>query len=392
MSLLTKIILKPGKAKPFYSGEQLVFSGAIAKIVGRVEPAELVAVYDAAEKFIGYGVYNPHSLYRVRMLAFVSDAIEPDIAKIIEYRLNKALAYRQSLGLPNAQTNAYRLCNSEGDGLSGVTIDVFDQHAVISVTAYWAEQNRDLIIEKTQRLMGIRKVHWCSQTRALAQDGWQETKHEVMPSEMVIIKEHGLQYQIDLELGQKTGFYCDQRDNRLMLRHYVKDKNVLDCFCYSGGFALNAAYAGAKTVLGIDSSKAAIELAHHNAALNQLSNVQFMCAKAESELAKAEGYEVIILDPPKLAPSRKCLARASQRYIRLNQLAIKALPKHGLLLTCSCSDALNKTQFIKILGVAAKKAHRQIKILSVTGAGKDHVTSKNARYGNYLKVILLEVL
>ncbi len=388
---MNRIVLKLGKAKPFLNDEPLVFSGAIQKVIGNPAAAELVEVCTVDQQPIGVGVYNPYSNYRVRLLAKTTENLPTDLMAILTYRLQQAINFRHTLDLPNTHTNAYRLVNSEGDGLSGLTIDVFADYCVASVTAYWLMLYKEIVLACLEKL-GFSHVIWRPQIKALEQDGWRETHFIVHDSEkMVTIQENDIMYQADIGLGQKTGFYCDQRQNRLVIRSLAKDRKVLDCFCYTGGFALNAAYGGAKKVVGIESSAPAIAQAQHNAKLNQLNHITFSNAKAEDILSSAIQYDMIILDPPKLAPSKQHLPRATQRYLKLNQLALTALPKNGLLFTCSCSNAMTQTAFLAMVHNAAKKVNRKIEILQQTGAAPDHRFLPRASYGNYLKAVLVRV-
>jgi 23S rRNA (cytosine1962-C5)-methyltransferase len=386
-----KIILKPGKAKPFWNKEPLVFSGAIAKIEGDPQAGELVGLYDDAQYCIGTGVFNPHSQYRVRLLAFTQEKLEQDLDSIVTARLQQAQEKRKALKLPSADNTAYRLLNSEGDGLSGLTVDVFGDSAVVSSTAYWVELYRERLQSLLKKVLGIGNIVWRQQSKALTQDGWTERDTVAPASQRVNIQENGLKYVVDLGQGQKTGFYCDQRENRKALRTVVKNKKVLDCFCYTGGFALNAAWAGAHEVLGVDSSELAITLAKENAALNKLKNVSFDIQDVDQALKAAHGFDCIVLDPPKLAPTQKSLMRAKHYYLKLNTLALQALPEGGHLLTFSCSDAVDAKLFLSTVRMAAARAKKKIRVLQTLKAGDDHPFLERSLYGQYLKGLLIEV-
>lgn len=387
---MKQVIIKPSKAKPFFKGEPLIFSGAIQNVTDEIKPAELVEVVSSDKKLIGIGVFNPHSNYRVRLLTFLDENLGVDLKAIVLYRLKYAIEKRKKLDLPNSDTNIFRLVNSEADRLSGITIDVAADTVIASVTAYWVMVYRD-VIQACLKDLGFKNIIWRKQISALNQDGWKDDAKESETERLVTVKENGLLFQVDAGQGQKTGFYCDQRDNRFLVRKYAKDKTVLDCFCYSGGFALSAAIAGAKRVVGIDSSAAAISLANANIALNKMHKVEFVEAKVEDYLTTASDFDFIILDPPKLAPTEKSLGRAKQKYIKLNTLAMRALPENGLLLTCSCSNALSEEMFISLLKVAAKKAGRELSIIKKMHASPDHPFLEKSKYGNYLKVILASV-
>lgn len=390
--MANKIFLKPGKAKPFRQGEPLIFSGAVARIEGSPQVAELVTVVDEHAQLVGVGMFNPHSSYRVRLLSNSAKDADANLTELLRAKLQKASTYRRKLDLPNTKTTAYRLVNSEGDGLSGLTVDVFNDHAVVMSTAYWVEQNRDDICRLLQSDLELTQVHWRQTSGALKQDGWlvtaSGTSSDAIP---LLVQENGIIYALDLAKGQKTGFYCDQRDNRLLLRKYAKGRSVLDCYCYTGGFALNAAKGGAKSVTAVDSSTTAIALAKENANLNGFLQIVFEAEKAERFLNTAAGFDFIILDPPKLSPSQRHLVQATRHYVKLNQLAMSKLPEKGLLFTFSCSDAMTTPRFLAALQKAAAIAKKRIKVLQVTGAAPDHKILPKARYGNYLTGVLLEV-
>ena len=391
-SSLNKIILHSGRAYPFWKGEPLVFSGAIQCVEGSPALGELVQVLDHQKKLIGVGAFNPYSSYRVRLLIYDNEQIPFDWQSILHFRLQKAIEKRQRLNLPNEQTNVYRLFNSEGDGLSGLTIDIFDSHAVVSSTACWVELRKNFIKSSLEKIAHIKHIIWRSQKKALQQDGMEiiEETHHDATFPLIRVKENNIHYYVDLHHGQKTGFYCDQRDNRALVRQFSKGKTVIDCFCYSGGFSLNASLGGAKSVVGIDSSIHAISLANKNVSLNSLSNIRFICDKVDHYLKTAEQADLIILDPPKLAPTRHSLSRAKKRYLELNQLALTRLSEQGFLLTCSCSNAITKDDLINIVKTAAKNLDKKIKILKISGVGEDHPIVSGAQYGAYLKAIFIQ--
>lgn len=399
---MKQVMLKQGKAKPFFNGEPLIFSGALQTVLSEINPAELVQVYSSDKKMLGIGIFNPHSNYRVRLLTFNGESLGVDLKEIVLYRLKGAIERRKKFKLPNIETTIYRLVNSEADKLSGLIVDVAADTAIVSVTAYWVMAHRKVIQDCLTQL-GFKHCVWRQQESALNQDGWREKSSEPETENIITVKENGALFQVDVGQGQKTGFYCDQRNNRLVVLEAARDKTVLDCFCYTGGFALNAAIGGATKVVGIDSSVPAIHLANANAALNKVENVEFIVAKVEdylSELAPKDesqensaesSFDFIILDPPKLAPTEKSLPRAKQKYVKLNTLAMRALPENGLLLTCSCSNALSEDAFIAVLVLAAKKAGRQLSIIKKMHAGPDHPFLPKSKYGNYLKAILVSI-
>lgn len=389
--------LKPQRSKPFWQGESLVFSGALDPKQKTPTDVELVLIAESSGKILGAGFYNPHSSYRVRILHH-SATPSTDLTEILSKNIQTALQFRQTLNLPSEATNAYRLINSEGDFLSGLTIDCFGNHLVLAVTATWVMKHQTDIESILKTYFPDHIIHWRPHLSALKQDGW-VMDNQVIPdksntdSNLISILENNITYQVDVNKGQKTGFYCDQRENRLALREFAKDKKILDTFCYTGGFALNAAKADASSVLAIDSSESALNLARQNAELNQLKNITFEKHDVEKYLSDtSEQFDIIILDPPKLAPSREKIYAAKRQYLKLNKLALNKLNPGGLLITCSCSDAFGKDLFKETLELASKHLSQPIQIQKVTGAGPDHKLPPNARYGDYLKAFWLRKL
>jgi len=439
------------------SGLFTVFEDSVQSNSGNLVPGSIVAVVDSMGDFIGWGLYNDRSMYRVRMLWNVSvdgemslDKI--DLAGLIAKRIQRAMAVRQSLNLPNADTNTYRLVNGEGDRLSGLVIDSFDDHCVISSSALWVELYRDIIIAAIKKLMPQSKLSWRISTDRVIQDGMTKVvldfiaEHKIPldapitspalastynefllsdsdqlaerhgqkylaslktdnsdsrpSSEPIIVRENGLLFELRLDEGQKTGFYCDQRENRSLLRSMCQGKNVLDCYSYTGGFGLNGAAAGAKSVRCLDSSAAALASAQRNAELNKLDDrMEFVQADIIDYLIKAlesddePQWDIIILDPPKLAPSKKNLERALIMYKRINRLAMQLIKPGGLLLTCSCSSAVTSTPglLLKTTQVAAREAGRDIALLRSSGAAPCHCVHPSHQESNYLTALLLSV-
>ncbi len=384
--------LKQQRSKPFWQGESLVFSGALDTKQKEPTDIQLVLVAEHTGAVLGCGFYNPHSSYRVRLIEHGKAPLS-DLSEILKKRFQAAIDFRKSIGLPSDQesnqTNAYRLVNSEGDSLSGLTIDVFGNHLVLAVTAAWVMKSQEIIESILKELFPDFSIHWRPNVSALKQDGWVFESSAIPEnnSNLVSILENGLAYQVDITRGQKTGFYCDQRENRSTLRKFAQSRRVLDTCCYTGGFAMNAAKAGATSVLAIDSSESALNIARENAKLNQLENIEFQKQDVEKFLSEStELFDLIILDPPKLVPSKEKIHAGKKLYLRLNRLALQHLSPNGMLVTCSCSDAMTKELFEETLVLAATQADRKISIKLNTGAAPDHTLQKGARFGDYLKV------
>ncbi|MDX1836977.1 class I SAM-dependent rRNA methyltransferase [Legionella taurinensis] len=386
------VVLEQSKQSSILRGHPWIFPKAIAKTIGHLQTGELVSILNAEGALVGTGVYNEHSLYRVRVLALAFEKIDcSSFAGIVKHRLRQALTLRQALNLPNEATNAYRLFNSEADGLSGLTIDCFNTCCAVSSSAYWVEAQRSEIIACLQEIMPCDEVIWLSQSKPLNQDGWEAEAEAVNPRVTEIV-EGGVRFQIDFSTAQKTGLFIDQRENHQRIAALAKGKKVLDLYSYTGGFALHAAKAGALKVTAVDSSKPAIEQAIRNAQLNGVNQVEWVAADARDYLAQAGHYDLIILDPPKLVPSRRDLNRAKNYYRFLHREVFKAMTPGSLLMTCNCSSALSAQEFAALAASQAAMVGKQVRLVGIFGPASCHPTLPSFPEGNYLTAVLLAVV
>ncbi|KAJ8510868.1 hypothetical protein OPV22_001302 [Ensete ventricosum] len=406
---LAKVVLKKGKTQVFKNGNPMVYSGAVDRIIGRPPPktGDAVLVTDGSERPIGWGMYNSVSMFCVRLMQLEEEATRDpsyvlNMEKLLEARLDAAVDLRRSMGLPSDDTNIYRLVNSEGDRLSGLIVDVFGDVAVIASSAAWIEKYKQEIEFLVGRVRNVNHIKWRPSTDILKEEGLEISDQGDPGSSScpgrVKVMENGICYLISLE-GQKTGFYADQRESRHLISSISRDRRVLDVCCYSGGFALNAASGGAKDVIGIDSSSPALELAKENIQLNKLDpgRISFLREDAtefmKGAAARNESWDVVILDPPKLAPRRKVLQSASGMYRNLNSLAMQITKRGGLLMTCSCSGAMTQSGlFLSVLQGAASMAGRRITVLRQAGVACDHPIDPSYLEGAYLTNFLLRVL
>lgn len=382
------IYLNESKQNTVQRGHPWVFPKAIERSKGVLKTGELVDIFGAKNELLGVGVYNEHSMYRVRVLALACEMGESaTIDSLLRMRLEQALSVRKSLGLPSEQTNAFRMLNSEADGLSGLTIDYFHGVCVISSTAFWVEANKSLISEAVSDIFPCTKVIWQSQAKSLAQDGWSESER---PEDNTVaeVLEAGVRYQVQFGHAQKTGLFLDQRENHQRIAALAHGKRVLDLYTYTGGFALHAAKAGAIKVTAVDSSAPAIEQARQNAKLNGLTNIELVEADAREYLARAGDYDVIVLDPPKLVPSRQHLQRAKNYYRFLHREVFKAMQPGSLLLTCNCSSALSQAEFCNLVSSQAMAMQKSVRLLGVYGPSSCHPTLPCFPEGNYLTAAL----
>lgn len=385
-----KVILSPEKLSSFKMGHPWIYPKAI-QAQEHCQTGQLVSVVNAEGTHLATGIYNAHSLYRVRILAYAAEPVTHDILEsILLYRFNQAITLRNLLCLEATKTTAFRLLNSEADGLSGLTVDQFNQTLVVSSSALWVEKHRPLIIACLKKLLPQMQILWFPQPNALKQEGLTVEAEKIEHTERVF--EIGLELSINFSHAQKTGLFLDQRDNHRRIAELSHGKRVLDLYTYTGGFALHAARAGATQVTAIDSSEAAIQQAKDNAALNDLTQIEFIKEDARNYLEKAGQYDVVILDPPKLVPSKKHLNAAKNYYRFLHREIFKAMKPGSLLMSCNCSSAMDSTQFNELIHTQARMVNRTVRTLGVYGPSLCHPTLASFPEGNYLCAILLAIV
>lgn len=390
--MFAKVILHAKKQQKIIDGHPWVFPAAIHHILGNPQPGDWVWVSDAEQKIIAAGFYNPHSMYRVRVIANRQLLSQfADWQAVVAHKLGQTYKLRQTMGLPNSSTNCYRLCNSENDGLSGLVIDVFNNIIVVSSTAYWVEQQRLFISNWIRQQFPHAILLWFGQLKPLSQDGWEHPYRDDPKGLSTTILEAGVQFSIHFDQVQKTGIYIDQRENHQRLAQLCKDKKVLDLYTYHGGFALHAAKSGAKSVTAVDSSAPAIEHAKRNAQLNQVS-IDWQVADAKLFLEKVGEYDVISLDPPKLIPSKKHLNAAKNLYRFLHRQVFRNIRSGCILMTSNCSSALNTQEFVNLVQQQALLEDKTIQILGVYGPSICHPVMPTFPEGQYLTAVLLAVM
>ncbi len=424
---MNQVILKPRKARPFYGRHPWVLESAIDRVEGAPADGDVADLFSEKGKFIARGVYNSHSRIRLRLYTWnPSESLDEAFWR---RRLETAVQFRRQLGYDDPQ-GAARLVFSEGDGLSGLIVDRYADYLAVQVTAMAMAVRLPQIVSILVELTGVKGVMIrtergvgraegitqapraaCLPVRdALAdkppvahgdhtegialRDGpyWGQT-----PDGPLLIVDQGLTYEVDLAEGQKTGFYLDQRENRLAAARYFRDRRVLDMFCYSGGFSMAAArFGGAREVLGVDASKKAVALARANAQRNGLANVQFQRGDGfetlESLSASGQRFGGVVLDPPKFARSRKAVDEALRAYHWLNRLGVGLLEPGGFLATCSCSGHVTREDFRYMLVGVARQTGREIQILDQRGASPDHPVSAACLESEYLKCFICRVV
>jgi len=392
---LPELILKAKKAGPFLGRHPWVFSGAIDKIEGRPADGGEILLRASDGRFVARGLYNSQSQIRARLYSWneteaLTDAFFAD-------RVLAAVSLRKALGLL-APEAACRLVFSEGDGISGMTADYYAGFIALQFNALALAQRREAIATALTRATAARGVYVRTEKGIRELEGLDIDDGPLsgeMPEKDVTILENGLRFEVDVREGQKTGFYSDQRDNRRTVAGYALNRRCLDVCCYTGGFSLNLARAGAASVTGLDSSAAALDAARRNAARNNLSNIDFVQGDAFTALdamGKADRtFDLLVLDPPRFVQSSGGVSQALKAYVRLNALALRLVSPGAVLATCSCSGRLSPDEFLSVLAAAALTAGRTVRVLEKRGQPADHPVNAACPESEYLKCFICHV-
>ena len=385
-----KLILKPGREKSLKRRHPWIFSGGIDHIEGDPQAGDTVTVHAADGAALAVAAYSPQSQIRARVWDWTVHDID---AAFITQRITRAAASRGALTM--GVTDGLRLVHGESDGLPGIVADRYSDTVVVQLLSTGAERWRDVIADALAGLSGVVRVIERSDADVRALEGLESRSgllRGVVAVGPLIVSEHGLKFSVDAEHGHKTGFYLDQRDNRLAMRNMARGKTVLDCFCYTGGFALNAMAGGAAAVMAIDSSGPALQAARANADLNQLNSVEwleadvFMTLRAFRDAGRT--FDLIVLDPPKLAPTAAHAEKAARAYKDINLLGFKLLNPGGMLMTYSCSGGISQDLFQKIVAGAALDAGVDARIERWLHGAADHPVALNFPEGEYLKGLM----
>jgi 23S rRNA (cytosine1962-C5)-methyltransferase len=392
---MSTLILKRGREKSLKRRHPWLFSGAIEKLSGKPGAGDTVEIRDASGKPRGRAAYSPKSQIRARMWTF--DANEEVDAAFFRRRIERALALREALPA-RRHTNALRLVHGESDGLPGLIVDRYADVLVAQFLAAGVERWRDPILDALSELTAAEAIFERSDAEV--------RKLEALPARVGFargnrnasrcpIVEYGLNFRVDVEQGQKTGFFLDQRENRQRVRELAAGREVLDGFCYTGGFSIAALAGGARRITAIESSAPALEVARENLAANPFdaAKVQFVHGDVFAQLRtlrdRAAQFQMVILDPPKFAPSAAQVKNAARAYKDINLLALKLLAPGGLLATFSCSGGVSAELFQSIVAGAALDAGADAKIIERFGAAADHPVALEFPEGEYLKGLLV---
>lgn len=393
----TTVILKKGEGRTLKAGGLWVFDNEIAKIDGEFENGDIVAVLDFDGYFMGYGFINTKSKITVRLLTRKKDDVVDE--KFIEKRVRDAWNYRKD----TIDTSSCRIIFGEADFLPGIVVDKFSDVLVVESLALGIDKLKPVILDCLKKVLAedhitVRGVYERSDAKVRQNEGMERYKGFIGREfdTKVEIVENGVHYYVDVRDGQKTGFFLDQKNNRKSVQRIVKDKTVLDCFTHTGSFALNAGYAGAKEVLGVDASDLAVEQARENAQLNNLQDrVKFMTADVFDLLPKLEEegkkYDVVILDPPAFTKSRSSVKNAVKGYREINLRGLKLVKDRGYLVTCSCSHFMDPELFAKTIKEAAHGAHKRLRQVEFRTQAPDHPILWAADESYYLKFYIFQV-
>ena len=395
---MAEVTLKKGGGRYLKSGGQWIYDNEIEKVTGSFEPGDIVDVHDFDGYKLGKGYINPNSTIRIRMLERYHD--DPIDEVFWEKRVRDAWEYRKSV----VDTSSCRILFSEADYVPGLVVDKFEDVLVCECETLGMERHKETICNLVKKVLEedgikIRGIYERSDASVRKLEGLEKVKGFIgEPFDTnVVICENGVKYRVNIEEGQKTGFFLDQKYNRAAAAKLCKGKKVLDCFTHTGSFALNAGIAGAESVLGVDASQLAVDQATENAKLNGLEDkVKFKCADVFELLpeleAAGEKYDVVILDPPAFTKSRNSIKNAVKGYREINLRGLKLVKNGGYLCSCSCSHFMDPELFAKTIREAAVGAHKRLRQVEFRTQAADHPILWAADTSYYLKFYIFQVV
>lgn len=393
----TIVTLKKGEGRTVKSGGAWIFDNEIASMVGSFSNGDLVLVHDFDGYPMGRGFINQNSKIRIRMMSRKPDQVID--REFLRSRVKAAWEYRKK----TVDTSCCRVIFGEADWLPGLVVDKFSDVLVVQSLALGIDRWKEAIVEDLKEILsadgiGIRGVYERSDAKERQKEGMERHKGFLGPEfdTRVQIVENNVTYMVDVKEGQKTGFFLDQKYNRLAVQRLCKDARVLDCFTHTGSFALNAGIAGAREVLGVDASRLAVDQAAENARLNGLEErVRFECQDVFELLPRLEDagekYDVVILDPPAFTKSRSTIRNAIKGYREINLRGLKLVKDGGYLATCSCSHFMDYENFTKVIAQAAASAHKRLRQVEFRTQAPDHPILWAAEESYYLKFYIFQV-
>lgn len=390
-------ILKKGEGRTIKAGGMWIFDNEIDHISGEFENGDIIEVHDFDDYFMGYGFINVNSKIRIRMMSRRKE--HPVTEELMEKRVRAAWEYRKQV----VDIGCCRVIFGEADFLPGIVVDKFSDVLVVESLALGIDKWKPVILDKLKKVLAednihVRGIYERSDAKVRENEGMERWKGFVGETfdTRVEITENGVKYIVDVEDGQKTGFFLDQKNNRTAIRKLCPGKKVLDCFTHTGSFALNAGMAGAASVLGVDASMTGIDQAMENAKLNGLEDrVRFQCADVFELLpeleAQGEKFDLVILDPPAFTKSRKAVKNAVKGYREINMRGLKLVEEGGFLATCSCSHFMEPELFAKTIKEAARSAHKRLRQVEFHTQAPDHPILWAAEESYYLKFYIFQV-
>ncbi len=394
--------LRPGHVQPVWTGHPWVFAQAIAKVEAPASAGSVVDVLDPRGNFLGRGFYSPDSAIPVRIVT--RDADEPLDEALLSRRVKTAVELRRTvLSLPDASTNGFRLIHAEGDGLPGLIVDAYGDVLAAQFLTIGMKRNSDALIRALIEHSGAKTVIEVASARHQKIEGFEVREGPVFgPAvEHLIFRERGFEWRIQPPGapgggGQKTGYYFDQRETRAAVEQLAKGRRVLDLYSYVGGFSLAAARGGATEVTAVDSSQFALDCAASTAqAMGLGDKIQFTRGDARKVMAQLaaenRAFDLVVLDPPKLAMGARDVDEARGMYRKLNALACRLVAPGGLLVSCSCSQAMAGGEFLRVVATGARDVQREVTVLRLLGQPPDHLVPAAFPEGRYLKVIVARV-
>lgn len=385
------LTLKKGEEKRIIDGHPWVYANEVAKIEGKDVQGSIAKVQAYDGKFIGYGYINHASKIIVRILTRDETPIDRDF---FYNRIKRSNDYRLSLGY----SNNYRAVFGESDLLPALIVDKYGDYLSVQFLSLGMEVRKQMIIDILVEIFNPKGIYERSDVAVREKEGLKMTKGIIYGDfdPKVEIVENGIKMIVDLENGQKTGYFLDQKENRDNLKHYVKDKEVLDCFCNNGGFSLCASKYQAKSVTAVDISKVATDMVNYNAQLNGFDNITTVTGDVFEILREykknKKKFDVIVLDPPAFTKSKDTVKEGYKGYKDINMLALKLLRSGGYLITCSCSQHLTLPLFLQMIKESSSQAHVTCQMVELRTQGKDHATLVNSDEALYLKVAVLRVI
>lgn len=392
------VTLKKGEGRTLKAGGAWIYDNEIDSILGSFENGDIVIIHDFDGYFMGYGFINTHSKITVRMMSRYKE--HPVTENLLRARLQAAWDYRKQV----VDTGSCRIVFGEADWLPGLVIDKFSDVLVVESLALGIDRLKPLLLSMLVDILKednvtIRGIYERSDAKVREQEGLPRYKGfigEPFDTKVEIV-ENGVKYIVDVQDGQKTGFFLDQKNNRAAIHKICKDKKVLDCFTHTGSFALNAGIAGASSVLGVDASELGVAQARENARLNHLEDrVTFTCADVFDLLpaleAEGEKFDVVILDPPAFTKSRQATKNAVKGYREINLRGLKLVKDGGFLATCSCSHFMDPELFAKTIREAARGAHKRLRQVEFHTQAPDHPILWAAEESYYLKFYIFQVV